>query len=41
MGEQLAITSMIPSVSRADVADFMLRQVTDDRYKLRTARIMN
>lgn len=40
-GEQLAITSIIPSVSRADVADFMLRQVVEEGYRLRSPRIMN
>ena len=40
-GEQLTITSVVPSISRADVADFMLQQLTEDRYVLRSPRIMN
>jgi hypothetical protein len=31
---------MIPTISRADVADFMLRQIDDDRYVHRPAAIM-
>ena len=31
-GERIAANSIIPTISRADVADFMLKQLTDDTY---------
>ena len=40
-GEEVAIQSVVPSISRADVADFMLRQVADTTYVGRSPRIMN
>ena len=40
-GEQLTIQSIVSSISRADVADFMLRQLAEDRYILRSPSIMN
>lgn len=39
-GEHLTTAAIIPSVSRADVADFMLRQLTSYQYLLRKPRIM-
>ena len=40
-GEQLAMRSIVSSISRADVADFMLRQLAEDRYILHSPSIMN
>ena len=31
-GEDIGANSIIPAISRADVAEFMLKQVTDDTY---------
>jgi putative NADH-flavin reductase len=40
-GESVPIRSAVPLVSRADVADFMLQQLTDVRYISRSPRVMN
>ena len=40
-GEQLPIQSVVPSISRADTADFMLRQLVEDTYVGRRPRVMN
>lgn len=40
-GTQVAIQSVVPSISRADVADFMLRQLEEDTYVGRSPRLMN
>jgi putative NADH-flavin reductase len=40
-GEDVAIQSVVPSISRADVADFMLRQLAEVTYVGRSPRIMN
>jgi len=40
-GEQIPIQAVVPSISRADAADFMLRQLADDTYVGRTPRVMN
>ena len=40
-GEHVAIQSFLPSISRADVAEFMLRQLAEVTYVGRSARIMN
>jgi putative NADH-flavin reductase len=39
-GLDIRATSMIPTISRADVADFMLRQIDDNRYVHRPTAIM-
>ena len=40
-GEHLTSASIIPSISRADVADFMLRQLADYQYLHKKPRIMH
>jgi putative NADH-flavin reductase len=40
-GEHITPASLFPSISRADVADFMLRQLTDDKYLHKKPRIMH
>lgn len=39
-GETIVARSAFPTLARADVADFMLRQLTDDRYVRRAPRIL-
>jgi putative NADH-flavin reductase len=39
-GERIVATSIIPTISRADLADFMLRQLTDDTYLHKTVSVM-
>jgi len=39
-GENLKATSFLVALSRADVADFMLKQLTDNSYICKTARLM-
>jgi len=39
-GEDVAVTSFLPSISRADVAESMLRQLTDESYLHRRPRVM-
>jgi putative NADH-flavin reductase len=39
-GVDIRATSMIPRISRADVADFMLRQMIDDTYVHRSPAVM-
>jgi putative NADH-flavin reductase len=39
-GERIVATSIIPTISRADVADFMLKQLTDDTYLRKTVSVM-
>jgi putative NADH-flavin reductase len=39
-GERIVATSLIPTLSRADVADFMLKQLTDDTYLHNTVSVM-
>jgi len=40
IGENLRATSFFVSLSRADVADFMLRQLNDNSYLNKTVRLM-
>lgn len=40
-GERIGANSIIPTISRADVADFMLKQLTDDAYLHKTPGVMN
>jgi putative NADH-flavin reductase len=39
-GESITARSPLPMLSRADVADFMLKQLTDDRYVRRRPRVL-
>jgi putative NADH-flavin reductase len=39
-GGHLEARAVIPTISRADVADFMLRQLTDDKYLCQTPSLM-
>jgi putative NADH-flavin reductase len=39
-GEAIKAKSILPMISRADVADFMLRQLTDDRFMYKATRVM-
>jgi len=39
-GEHIEAESMIPRISRADLADFMLQQLTDDTYLRKTPGVM-
>jgi putative NADH-flavin reductase len=39
-GERIAANSIIPTISRADVADFMLKQLTDDTYLHKAPAVM-
>jgi hypothetical protein len=39
-GEDIPVEAFVPTLSRADAADFMLRQVTEDGYIRRTPRVM-
>ena len=38
--EHIEAKSLIPTISRADLADFMLQQVTDDTYLRKTPGVM-
>jgi putative NADH-flavin reductase len=40
-GEHITSASVLPSISRADVADFMLNQLTNDKYLHKKPRIMH
>jgi len=39
-GEDIVARSLFPALARADVADFMLRQLTDDTYLRRAPRVL-
>lgn len=39
-GEHVEVRSIVPSISRADVADFMLKQLTDDTFLHKTPGMM-
>lgn len=39
-GENIKPKSILPTISRADVADFMLKQLTDTTFLCRAARVM-
>jgi putative NADH-flavin reductase len=39
-GESIPAIAFLPSVSRADVADFMVRQINDNRYLNKTVTVM-
>jgi len=39
-GEGVAAESMIPTLSRVDLADFMIRQLTDDAYSRKAPAVM-
>jgi putative NADH-flavin reductase len=39
-GERVAAESMIPTLSRADLAEFMIRQLTDDAYSRKAPAVM-
>jgi putative NADH-flavin reductase len=39
-GSDIRATSIVPTISRADLADFMLRQLTDDTYVRRAPAVM-
>jgi hypothetical protein len=41
VGERIAARSPLPMMSRADVADFLLRQVTDAAFIRKTVRILH
>ena len=41
IGEDLKSTSFFPTLSRADLADFMIKQLNDNRFLRKTVRIMN
>ena len=40
-GERIRADALIPTISRADVADFMLKQLTDEAYLHNTPGVMN
>jgi putative NADH-flavin reductase len=40
-GEHITSSSMLPSISRANVADFMLKQLSESKYVLKKPRIMH
>ena len=40
-GEDVAVTSFLPSISRADVAEFMVRQLTNETYVRGRPRLMS
>ena len=40
-GKRIRADAMIPTISRADVADFMLQQLTDEAYLHNTPGVMN
>jgi putative NADH-flavin reductase len=40
-GERIGANSIIPTISRADVVDFMLKQLTDDTYLHKAPGVMN
>jgi len=39
-GEDIRANSIIPTISRADVADFMLKQLTSDTYLRKAPGVM-
>jgi putative NADH-flavin reductase len=39
-GADIRATSLLPRISRADLADFMLRQLSDDTYVRKTPAVM-
>jgi hypothetical protein len=39
-GVDIRATSIIPRISRSDLADFMLRQLEDDTYVRKTPAVM-
>jgi putative NADH-flavin reductase len=39
-GEHVTSTSLLPAISRADVAEFMLKQLADDKYLNKKPRIL-
>jgi len=39
-GEDIGANSIIPTISRADVADFMLKQLTGDTYLHKAPSVM-
>lgn len=39
-GEDITATSFLPTMSRGDVADFMIRQLSDNRFVRKAPRIM-
>jgi putative NADH-flavin reductase len=39
-GERVAAESMIPTLSRGDLAEFMIRQLTDDAYSRKAPAVM-
>ncbi len=38
-GEHITSTALLPTISRADVADFMIKQLTDSRYNYKKPRL--
>jgi uncharacterized protein YbjT (DUF2867 family) len=40
-GEDVPVQSLLPSISRGDVAEFMLRQLTDEAFVRRSPRVMH
>ena len=41
IGENIKSTSFFPTLSRVDLADFMIKQLNDNRFLRKTVRIMN
>jgi len=39
-GERVEAKSMLPTISRADLADFRLKQLTDDTYLRKAASVI-
>lgn len=39
-GEHITSAAFMPTISRADVADFMIKQLTDSRYNYKKPRLM-
>jgi uncharacterized protein YbjT (DUF2867 family) len=40
-GDDIPVRSVVPSIARADVADFMLRQLAESTYVRHSPRVMN
>jgi putative NADH-flavin reductase len=40
-GEHLKASAFVPAISRADLADFMLKQLTDDRFVHQTPAVVH
>jgi hypothetical protein len=40
VGEHISSKGFVVSISRADIADFMIKQVSDSEYAHKKARVM-